>query len=830
MTGPQLGSENRFLGLAILVGLAGIGALAWSGIAPASVTPERYVCYAVVALVSAALRITRSSLPGGTSMAFLFILVSLMELSEVQTLVLSSVAVLIVSPLQAKRRHRLLLTLSDLLAIGAGTMAAHAVYRYPALSNPHIEDAVRFVAAAAACFFAMAIPAFLITGATDPSVSRKKYAYSLLLTMPYYLVAGAVTGAFAASANAWNWQSMLAYMPFALLLWRSYRMYMSRLETHRHHSKEIDELHLRTIETLALAIGARDREMSRHLERVQVYAVELGKALGLSRNEQEGLKAAALLHDIGKLGVPEHIISKPGRLTPEEFEKMRVHPMVGAEILQRAEFPYPVVEYVRHHHERWDGSGYPDGLKGEAIPIGARILTVVDCLDALASDRQYRRAIPVEQAVEQMAADSGKQFDPRIFALLRKHYQRWERRLATTRTQREEALGQAPAEVFNRVVRTIGSTTAEVNSLFELTQELGTSLSLAQTFSVVSSGLRSLVKFHGIAVYLRRRDRLQARHLDGFPSKPDMMELEIGEGLSGRVAGTGGSIVNGNPARESTNPLVAIHFQSFRSALSIALPGPDTVLGVLTLYHTDPDAFTTEDLRRLQALIPKLSQAVTNGMLFQQAEDKAGTDHLTGLPNAHSLYLHLDHQIGLSKCMGAPLAVIVCDLNGFKQVNDTLGHLVGNQLLQAVGAALRESCREYDFVARMGGDEFVMIVSDVHEDTVVSKIRALRESIKVASVKACRDGMIYGSFGFAMYPKDAQTADELLACADRNMYRDKEEQKQLNGPALSGVRAWRPNLQQPSAPNPSQPAGTTSSHRIRPASREHSFELTRDKG
>ena len=132
------------------------------------------------------------------------------------------------------------------------------------------------------------------------------------------------------------------------------------------------------------------------MQRVRTYAVEMGKDLGLTDGDLEALKAAALLHDIGKLAVPEHIISKPGRLTPEEFEKMKIHPIVGAEILERVSFPYAAAAIVRAHHEKWDGTGYPYGLKGEEIPLGARILTSVDCLDALASDRQYRRALPLD--------------------------------------------------------------------------------------------------------------------------------------------------------------------------------------------------------------------------------------------------------------------------------------------------------------------------------------------------------------------------------------------------------------------------------------------------
>ena len=162
------------------------------------------------------------------------------------------------------------------------------------------------------------------------------------------------------------------------------------------HAESLANLHMRTIEALALAIEAKDNTTHDHLRRVQVYAMEVGRELKLGDDDLEALRAAAVLHDIGKLAVPEYIISKPGKLSPEEFEKMKIHPVVGAEILEHVQFPYPVVPIVRAHHEKWNGSGYPFGLRGKDIPIGARILSAVDALDALASDRQYRRALPLD--------------------------------------------------------------------------------------------------------------------------------------------------------------------------------------------------------------------------------------------------------------------------------------------------------------------------------------------------------------------------------------------------------------------------------------------------
>ena len=200
-----------------------------------------------------------------------------------------------------------------------------------------------------------------------------------------------------------TWDTALLVLPVIMLAYRYYRVQKTQLEEKK-HAGDMAALHLRAIEGLALAVEAKDNLNTRgHLRRVQVYALGVGKAMGLGPIELEALHAAALLHDIGKLAVPEHILTKPGKLSPEEFAKMKVHPLVGAEIVEQVKFPYEVAPIVRAHHEKWDGSGYPLGLKGEEIPLGARILTAVDCLDALTSDREYRKALPSEEAMNRIA-------------------------------------------------------------------------------------------------------------------------------------------------------------------------------------------------------------------------------------------------------------------------------------------------------------------------------------------------------------------------------------------------------------------------------------------
>src|SRR3989475_8307392 len=266
------------------------------------------------------------------------------------------------------------------------------------------------------------VPVACAISLTEYKPVRKIWSECYFWSFPYYLVGAAVGGTVSFVSRSAGWLASLFVLPVIYLIHRSYRLYLARLEGEKKYAEDMASLHVRTIEALALAIEAKDQTTHAHLCRVQLYALEIGKELGLSEDEIQALRAAAVLHDIGKLAVPEHIISKPGRLSPEEFEKMKIHPVVGAEILERVQFPYPVVPIVRSHHEKWDGSGYPYGLRGEEIPIGARILAAVDCLDALASDRQYRRALPLDEVIQRLAEESGKSFDPNVVAILQKRY------------------------------------------------------------------------------------------------------------------------------------------------------------------------------------------------------------------------------------------------------------------------------------------------------------------------------------------------------------------------------------------------------------------------
>jgi diguanylate cyclase (GGDEF)-like protein/putative nucleotidyltransferase with HDIG domain len=593
-----------------------------------------------------------------------------------------------------------------------------------------------------------------------------------------------------------HWEGSVLLLPIVYFIQRSYRTYLDRLSDEKRHVEEMAGLHLRTIEALALAIEAKDHTTHEHLRRVRTYAVEIGKELGLRGNELEALRAAALLHDIGKLAIPEHIISKPGRLTPEEFEKMKIHPVVGAEILERVSFPYPVAPLVRAHHEKWDGSGYPAGLKGEEIPLGARILAAVDCLDALAADRQYRRALPLDDAIARVCELAGKSLDPAVVEVLSRRYRELEQlaqdqppfsaRLSTDlKISRGREPGAGLETAHSDDTRTNGDFLAsiaaarqEVQLLFELTQDLGNSLSLDETLSVVSIRLKKMVPYDAIAVYICRDKTLVPHYVNGENYRLfSSLEIPVGEGLSGWVAENRKSILNGNPTVETGYTNDPSRFSTLRAALAVPLEGVTGVIGVLTLYRAERDSFSRDHLRILLAISSKVSIAIENALRFQLAEDSATTDYLTLLPNARSLFLRLDSELSRSKRTSQPLTVLVCDVDGFKQINDRFGHLEGNKVLRYVADVLRANCREYDYVARMGGDEFVILLAGSDREDVYRRIAEFQTITCEALDSATALDVIRLSVGEAFYPHDGSDAEQLLAEADRRMYKSKHLSK-----------------------------------------------------
>src|SRR3954470_11156023 len=357
----------------------------------------KFCAYLVAALFSSSLKVSLPGIEGTLSVNFLFTLLGVLELSLPETLCIGLASTLAQFYWRPVRRPKPVQLLFNLSQVTVSSAVAYAAYRLMVLKVLHGPGHLALLVAAITHFACNTSAMSTIIGLTESKPIRKVWNDSYLWSFPYYMV-GAATAGLIHFLNAHiGWQSSLLVLPPIYLMYRSYRLYLGKLETEKSHAEQVSKLHLRTIEALALAIEAKDENTGEHLQRVRVYSMELAKVLRLTEDETEALQAASVLHDIGKLAVPEHIISKPGRLTPEEFEKMKIHPVIGAEILERVNFPYPVVPVVRAHHGKSDGRGYPFGLKRAEMRVGARILARVDCLDALASDRQYRRALPLQE-------------------------------------------------------------------------------------------------------------------------------------------------------------------------------------------------------------------------------------------------------------------------------------------------------------------------------------------------------------------------------------------------------------------------------------------------
>ncbi|MGA7337108.1 MAG: HD domain-containing phosphohydrolase [Candidatus Sulfotelmatobacter sp.] len=640
----QIGARAFIAGMA----LAAFGCFTFAFFHWQSTDPVKFVCYLAAALLASSFKVTLPGIEGTLSMNFLFTLIGILEMSLPETLligVVSTLAQFYWRPVRKSKPVQLVFNLSHVTVCSA---AAYGAYKLVSIYVLHRPGPLALLVAALTLFVSGTAAMSIIIGLTEAKPVAKVWTESYLWLFPYYLVGAAIAGLVSFLNQHIGWQASLLVLPPIYLLYRSYRLYLAKLDAERQHAEKVSSLHLRTIEALALAIEAKDQTTGEHLQRVRIYAMELARELSLTEDETEALRAAAVLHDIGKLAVPEHIISKPGKLTPEEFEKMKIHPTVGAEILEQVDFPYPVVPIVRAHHEKWDGSGYPNGLAGEAIPIGARILSTVDCLDALASDRQYRRALPLDQAMAKVASESGSAFDPQVVAILQRRYVEWEKLARLQPLQVPPKLstdikverGLAPAAGFadsaeasptaSPTMGTAERLTAarlQAQGLTELGQGLVGSLTLDDTLSLLSVRLKRLVPHDSMAVYLLKNNLLAAEFVSGENFRLfSSLRIPLGEGLSGWVAQNHKPILNGNPSVEPGYLKNPTQYSTLRSALAVPLEGSAGVVAVLALYRARADAFTRDDLQVLETIASNMGTVIEQGTTRKAAGTAAGAD------------------------------------------------------------------------------------------------------------------------------------------------------------------------------------------------------------
>jgi putative nucleotidyltransferase with HDIG domain len=436
-----------------------------------------------------------------------------------------------------------------------------------------------------------AIAIGLQTGSRILSVWREHFLWLAL----NYLGGASVAVLIVRNSSNVNITTLSIILPLLVMSYLTFKSSMGRAEDANKHLLELNRMYMSTIETLAMAVDAKDQITHGHIRRVQSYATQLAVALGMDEPALfRAIEASALLHDIGKLGIPEYILNKPGKLIRSEFEQMKTHAALGADMLSAIEFPFPVVPIVRHHHENWDGSGYPDGLLGVDIPIGARILAVVDCFDALTSDRPYRKQLSFDAALRVLQEQRGSMYDPLVVdTFVRLHS---ELTAGALRSAESPIDWSETARAALRLDRS--------PSMFS-PEQLGLSTARETVFyPVIESAATSLntIRPECLCVVYRvdeNTNELVAAFVS-HPTNPSLIGLRIplARQLSGWVGANRTMVSDSDAALDLGSWAAAL---SLKTALSAPIVSGTTLAGVLALYRSAAEPFSAAERDQVES-------------------------------------------------------------------------------------------------------------------------------------------------------------------------------------------------------------------------------------
>jgi diguanylate cyclase (GGDEF)-like protein/putative nucleotidyltransferase with HDIG domain len=629
--------------------------------------------------------------------------------------------------------------------------------------------------------------------ATHQALKRRVSLFSLwwsnyFWTSLTYLASASAAGLIYLAIIQYGITSLFAAVPLVAIIFATCYFYFRQADERSKAAERVGRLHLSTVEALATAIDAKDQITHDHVYRVQVYACGLARHFGLSDPEIEALKAGALLHDIGKIAVPDYILNKPGRLTAAEFEKMKLHTVVGAQVLDRVDFPYPVVPIVRHHHERWDGHGYPDGLAGEEIPMTARILSVVDCFDAIREDRQYRNGMGREQSCQFLLDNSGSQFDPSVVDAFLSNLSIFEEEivahkasaqvfvspstqagLAESARKAVPAAGLAPSVAEPpEYVKQIHAVHAEVAALYEMAQSFSARLDVCDVVTLTVNRIERMIPFTTCVVYLREKDGCSFAAY-AFGENADQIRgkrLAAGHGIAEWVTINGCSMSNTDPMLD-LRQFLPDNRTGYRAVAVFPLTGVDQALGALALYSSEMPTYSADQLRLIESVSRVTSTALQHAIAHEETKISARTDALTGLPNGRALYEQFEMELALAKERGTSLTVVCLNLTGLRAVNDSFGYQTGDRVLAEIAGRLRRVFGESPMLSRIAGDEFICVLSCPAPNEAMDLAVRAQSAVEGYSLEArpglfARVGM---SFGLSDYPGTGNTVDELLQTA-----------------------------------------------------------------
>jgi diguanylate cyclase (GGDEF)-like protein/excisionase family DNA binding protein len=504
---------------------------------------------------------------------------------------------------------------------------------------------------------------------------------------------------------------------------------------------EVKRLHLANLRALSSALSAKDYYTLGHASRVAGYAALLGRQLGWNDERLIELQNVAFLHDIGKIGVSDRVLLKAGPLTSEEWELIRQHPGISAEIA-RPLFRDELVAGVRHHHEHFDGGGYPDGLAGTDIPEIARLLCVVDCYDAMSSERPYRRALSYRQCLAELRRLAGSQFDPEMVAAFLKALRRLRRR----RAEVDKLAAQAAARI-DPAAHVLLRARAD-----EARPEYGAMVAALREFRDQNPPVRFVTSFSRteercISVLDTGEDESEVSHVGDLWLAQDVLAAVLAGG------------------RSTANVLNADDYGVWVTGTAPLCAGDGTVLGAVTV-----DVPALEWAPSLQSdqshTLTAILRAAT--IRFSRAEVEAITDGLTGLYNHRYLHERLEEELDRARRYDDTVSLLFVDCDEFKQFNDAYGHKLGDVALARIARILESCSRRVDLAARYGGEEFVLVL--VGTDGAGARMVAERIRAEVKTTGLAGGQPLTVSVGIASYPEDASGRDELLDKADWAMY------------------------------------------------------------
>ena len=514
--------------------------------------------------------------------------------------------------------------------------------------------------------------------------------------------------------------------------------------------------------------------------------------MGLDDGDIQALRTGALLHDIGKLAIPDHILNKAGKLTPAEMEKMKIHPTVGASILAKVNFNYPVVPTVKHHHENWDGTGYPSKLRGEKIPITARILAIADTYDTLRGERTYRKALSRDAARKIITDKAGTKFDPKLVEVFLRNLHNFEAKLVEqdlkyalitdADSERSSAVESSKGKLNPGYIEQIKNANKEVFTLYELARVFSASPNLQETLELFVAKLGELVPFETCAVYLLDESKhfAVAKYVEGENSEVIKgRRVRIGEGATGAA-------LQNSESFHRISPILDLAFypegivSDYISMASLPLLADNTLVGAVSLYSAELENYEEEHMRLLETISKIAADAISKSISHEETENRSLTDPMTSLPNARSLQSQFEKEVARAKRTGNRFQVVMIDLDGFKKVNDTFGHKVGDVLLREVSKVMLSQLRDYDFLARYAGDEFVAILPETSGEEIVELIQRIEAAVKRFALPVGNDNFakVGVSLGSASYPQNGETLDQVLIAADAAMYSIKALKKQ----------------------------------------------------